>query len=200
MAVINYSFLSDSSYNIFAYSGILIEATALACEEKGHAKSTTSLVRQMFHNVSFRDERLQVTDYFIVPPHGFCNNSTFVVIVPVKRRLNYAYDENLQAQLSNGIETYGYSVLFAVGLAKSNEVQRKLHLESQLYGDLLQADFDDVYHNLTQKVLSALRFVFSSCPQTKAFIKVDDDAGWNIRRTRNLILHYLDYNKVYGQL
>ncbi|PIO74002.1 hypothetical protein TELCIR_03999 [Teladorsagia circumcincta] len=105
-------------------------ARSPAREDQSHVKSTNYLVRRMFQNVSFRDERLKVTNYLIVPPHGFCNTSIFVVIVPSKNE---------------------YSVLFAVGIPKSQEVQRKLYLESQLYGDLLQADFEDVYHNLTLK-------------------------------------------------
>ncbi|PIO72466.1 hypothetical protein TELCIR_05613 [Teladorsagia circumcincta] len=170
-------------------------------EEESHAKSTTFLVRQMFQNVSFRDRRLEVTDYLIVPPPGFCKKSIFIVIVPVKVDDNIRRDDWRSSYARPAIQRkYWYSVLFAVGLPKSQEIQRKLYLESQLYGDVLQANFEDVYQNLTRKVLSALRFVFPSCPQAKAFIKIDDDAGWNIIRTNDLVLHHLDYNKVYGQL
>ncbi|KAK6059962.1 N-acetyllactosaminide 3-alpha-galactosyltransferase [Cooperia oncophora] len=93
-----------------------------------------------------------------------------------------------------------YGVLFAVGLPRSRRVQRKLLLESQLYGDIIQADFEDVYFNLTTKVLSALRLVFCYCPQTKAIIKIDDDAAWNIVRTKHLVQRHLDHNEIYGQM
>ncbi|KAK6028623.1 hypothetical protein OSTOST_05291, partial [Ostertagia ostertagi] len=46
---------------------------------------------------------------------------------------------------------YKYSVLFAVGLPMSQETQRKLLLENELYGDILQAEYNDVYQNLTLK-------------------------------------------------
>ncbi|KAK6054740.1 hypothetical protein COOONC_07755 [Cooperia oncophora] len=95
-------------------------------------------------------------------------------------------------------QKYNYALLFAVGLSKSKNIQRKLHIESERYGDILQADFEDVYHNLTRKVLSALRFVVSSCRQTKAIVKVDDDIGWNIKQIKDFVMGPLDHDKIYG--
>ncbi|KAK6029433.1 N-acetyllactosaminide 3-alpha-galactosyltransferase, partial [Ostertagia ostertagi] len=166
---------------------------------KDLAKETTAVVKQMFQNVSFKDSRLEVLEYLIVPQVGFCNGSLFVVIVPVRVDDHIRRTEWRSSYASSSFKhTYMYSVLFAVGLSRSEEIQRKLLLENELYGDLLQADFEDVYHNLTRKVLSALRFVYHSCRQAKAIVKVDDDVGWNIKQAKDFVLHHLDNHRIYG--
>ncbi|KAK6052384.1 hypothetical protein COOONC_10111 [Cooperia oncophora] len=48
------------------------------------------------------------------------------------------------------------------------------------------------------QVLSALRFVVSSCRQTKAIVKVDDDIGWNIKQIKDFVMGPLDHDKIYG--
>lgn len=66
-------------------------------------------------------------------------------------------------------------VIFVLGRTKIDTVQKRLEAEMQKYGDILQGDFMDSYHNLTLKGILALRFVAQYCKNVKYVIKSDDD-------------------------
>ncbi|XP_060065354.1 beta-1,3-galactosyltransferase 5-like [Ylistrum balloti] len=55
---------------------------------------------------------------------------------------------------------------------KNNKVAQ---LESDLYGDVVQADFADTYANLTRKMLMGLHWVSSRCTDAEYILKADED-------------------------
>lgn len=59
-------------------------------------------------------------------------------------------------------------------------VQEALEMESNMFGDIVQSDFEDTYRNLTFKVLSVLRWVATYCSHATYFVKVDDDVVVNV--------------------
>lgn len=57
--------------------------------------------------------------------------------------------------------------------------QDVLEKESETYGDIVQGDFHDSYHNLTYKHIMALDWAVTMCPQAVHIVKMDDDIVYN---------------------
>ncbi|XP_067085941.1 lactosylceramide 1,3-N-acetyl-beta-D-glucosaminyltransferase A-like [Osmerus mordax] len=71
-------------------------------------------------------------------------------------------------------------VLFVLGVSPDPEprerrVQRDLELEDQSYGDLIQQDFLDTFHNLTTKLLLQFRWGHAYCRHARFLMTADDD-------------------------
>ncbi|KAF7242615.1 Lactosylceramide 1,3-N-acetyl-beta-D-glucosaminyltransferase [Varanus komodoensis] len=69
--------------------------------------------------------------------------------------------------------------LFVLGQPRDNaqrdQMQRMLHMEDKLYGDLIQQDFLDTFYNLTHKLLMQFSWVNTFCPHAKFVMSADDD-------------------------
>ena len=67
-------------------------------------------------------------------------------------------------------------VVFVLGksaIGKNSNVD--IGEESNRYGDIIQANFFESFHNLTLKVILGLRWVSSECPSARFVYKGDDD-------------------------
>ncbi|XP_069779354.1 beta-1,3-galactosyltransferase 5-like [Narcine bancroftii] len=60
-------------------------------------------------------------------------------------------------------------------LGHGREWQNRILREGMLYGDIIQADFQDTYYNLTLKVLMGLKWLCCSCPSASFLLKTDSD-------------------------
>lgn len=65
-------------------------------------------------------------------------------------------------------------------------VSERLANESQLYGDIVLANFNDTYSTLTNKTALTLHWVTEHCPRAKFVLKTDED-------TLNVPQRYVDY-------
>ncbi|XP_052797517.1 beta-1,3-galactosyltransferase 1-like [Mya arenaria] len=75
----------------------------------------------------------------------------------------------------------GYiQLIFMMGKAEEKNTDIMLKKESDLYGDIVQADFEESYPNLTLKILSALKWMMQFCKKAKFVLKIDEDAFVNI--------------------
>jgi beta-1,3-galactosyltransferase 1 len=54
-------------------------------------------------------------------------------------------------------------IAFIVGLTDQEDVQARINRESEMYGDLIQENFQDSYNNLTLKSLFLLKWVKNNC-------------------------------------
>ncbi|ESN96139.1 hypothetical protein HELRODRAFT_189122 [Helobdella robusta] len=63
---------------------------------------------------------------------------------------------------------------------KAKSLSESLRLEQDLYGDLVQEDFIDSYHNLTYKGVAALKWISLFCPNARFILKTDDDIFVNM--------------------
>ena len=70
--------------------------------------------------------------------------------------------------------------LFLLGRAPNADVKAKINQEFKKYGDILQGDFIDSYHNLTLKGVMSFRWVTEKCRNAKVILKVDDDVIINM--------------------
>ncbi|ELT87093.1 hypothetical protein CAPTEDRAFT_138513 [Capitella teleta] len=80
-------------------------------------------------------------------------------------------------------------VLFVMG--KTNNIksmQDALQFESTAYGDILEEDFEDTYHNLTFKGIAGLKFISHYCNNVKYILKTDDDVFVNMYTLQNHLM------------
>ncbi|KAK6170310.1 hypothetical protein SNE40_018728 [Patella caerulea] len=73
-------------------------------------------------------------------------------------------------------------VIFLLGRVEYQNLQREIIDEHNKYGDIIQGDFKDAYHNLTYKAVMGLHWVSHYCPDVKYVIKTDDDAVFDMWR------------------
>lgn len=70
-------------------------------------------------------------------------------------------------------------VVFALGVhhdvKERSAVQQALLREDQAYGDLIQQNFLDTFHNLTTKLILQFHWVHEHCPQARFLMSADDD-------------------------
>ena len=69
----------------------------------------------------------------------------------------------------------------------TKSLQSKIVAESEEYGDIIQADFIDSYHNLSFKGLSQLQWVKNFCNNTRYLVKTDDDLYIDIFQMRKVL-------------
>ncbi|XP_041358431.1 beta-1,3-galactosyltransferase 1-like [Gigantopelta aegis] len=71
-------------------------------------------------------------------------------------------------------------IVFLFGLTKVKATQELIENESIVYGDVVQGNFLDTYHNLTHKGVLAYRWTQDFCQQAEMIVKVDDDMFLNV--------------------
>ncbi|XP_069125040.1 beta-1,3-galactosyltransferase 5-like isoform X2 [Argopecten irradians] len=71
-------------------------------------------------------------------------------------------------------------LVFLFGEDPTMKNNRVAQLESDMYGDVVQADFIDTYANLTRKMLMGLHWVSTRCADAEYVLKADEDTFVNI--------------------
>ncbi|XP_061077235.1 beta-1,3-galactosyltransferase 1-like [Conger conger] len=74
-------------------------------------------------------------------------------------------------------------LFFMLGLpsgAEPEKLQKELHREQAVHRDLLQADFQDSYYNLTIKTIMIQEWVATRCPGAPYGMKIDSDMFLNV--------------------
>lgn len=124
---------------------------------------------------------------YTLEPKNICDNRTFLFI----------YVHSSPGNLKNRLkirETWGnlnyftqneVKILFTSGLAKDKKVNDLLKLESEIYNDILQANFTDTYRNLTIKGISTLKWLGYRCNNVPYVLKVDDDVYVKTKLLKN---------------
>ncbi|KAM9385414.1 lactosylceramide 1,3-N-acetyl-beta-D-glucosaminyltransferase A isoform 2-T6 [Pholidichthys leucotaenia] len=115
--------------------------------------------------------------YLINHPKKCDGNEEILLLLFVK-----SSPENAE-QRQNIRETWGNEsfarLLFAVGVHSDAErrraIQRALLLEDHFYGDLIQQNFYDTFHNLTAKLLLQLHWSHAYCHRAQFLMSADDD-------------------------
>ncbi len=141
-------------------------------------------------------------EYILNPADKICTrNSSILVIVYV-----HSAPGNLKRRISIR-ETWAKQSLFTrmrlvfmLGVNSKNlKIQKLLELESNVYGDLVQENFEDSYKNLTYKGIMSLKWIAEYCSEAKYVLKVDDDIIVNtftlFRHLKSLQSHELTRNK-----
>ncbi|KAK6183215.1 hypothetical protein SNE40_010738 [Patella caerulea] len=77
-------------------------------------------------------------------------------------------------------------VVFLLGLVNDVKIREFIKQEHIKYGDTVQGNFIDSYHNLTHKGVMGLRWITEHCSNVKYVVKIDDDVIFDMWR-------FLDY-------
>lgn len=118
--------------------------------------------------------------------------------------------ENIRSTFTNQsyFKLHTVRVIFIVGKSKFKIQNTKLAAEHRKYGDVIQGDFRDSYHNLTLKAVAGFHWITKYCPDVKVVAKIDDDTFVNtvmllqtylpflVKRRKSLICHRLPFMKV----
>ena len=78
------------------------------------------------------------------------------------------------------------TTVFVMGLSADATINKRVSQEAQQYKDIIQGPFMDTYRNLTQKSLSAWKWILENCSSAKYIVKIDDDFVLNS-------LHFMEY-------
>ena len=65
--------------------------------------------------------------------------------------------------------------IFLLGMSDQDNYTQVVHKESRLYRDIVQANFNDTYRNLTMKTLMGLYWAEEFCSNARFVLKTDDD-------------------------
>lgn len=91
----------------------------------------------------------------------------------------------------NATLRHSIKLAFFLGV-RPNTNSSALNSESNLYGDIVQADFEDTYKNLSLKIAAVLQWSNSYCAHAGHVLKVDEDTFVNLP----LLLDLLDWLRV----
>ena len=78
-------------------------------------------------------------------------------------------------------------VIFVLAQPRDDSTQTQIITESERFGDILQFNFIDDYHNLTLKAVALLRWIALKCTTSAYIVKTDDDIIVNVERLRQNI-------------
>lgn len=70
-------------------------------------------------------------------------------------------------------------LLFLLGNVNSTTLNQKLHMENEMFDDLIQGNYDEAYRNLTYKFQMAFKWFIYECPKARFLLKTDDDVFIN---------------------
>ena len=121
---------------------------------------------------------------YVINNPNICTNVSnlkFLIIV-------HSYTEHFQRRRiiretwgnKNIFKSVNLRIVFFLGLTINKTTQELIENESVVYGDVVQGNFLDSYHNLTHKGVMAYRWIEEFCQQAEMIAKVDDDVFLNI--------------------
>ncbi|GFQ72986.1 beta-1,3-galactosyltransferase 4 [Trichonephila clavata] len=76
---------------------------------------------------------------------------------------------------------------FVLGTTPNSTEEDLIKNESEIHGDIIQADFQDTYRNLTTKSVLMLKWVSKHCAHAQYFLKADDDTFVNLNVLTSLL-------------
>lgn len=126
----------------------------------------------------------------IVNPHPFkyilnnptaCRGKEIYIVAYVHTSPDHYRRRVVIRQTWGSASNYDFNlrVLFVMGRSSNSPsgqaIQHAVEFESEQYGDIIQEDFLDSYHNLTYKGIAALKWIDEYCSQARWVLKTDDD-------------------------
>ena len=85
-------------------------------------------------------------------------------------------------------------ILFPIGRPQNIQHQSDIERESRTFGDILQQDYIDSYHNLSLKRLASIDWQLRRCANAHWTVKADDDVFVNTHRLIEFYLYYRQHN------
>ncbi|XP_050403934.1 beta-1,3-galactosyltransferase 5 isoform X2 [Patella vulgata] len=89
-------------------------------------------------------------------------------------------------------------MIFLLGKSTNSTLNSRVRDEAKVTKDIVQADFQESYYNLTLKVLMGFKWVKTFCPETQFVMKIDEDTFIDVPRILNLLVSLEWSNTIYG--
>ncbi|XP_053160929.1 lactosylceramide 1,3-N-acetyl-beta-D-glucosaminyltransferase [Hemicordylus capensis] len=133
-----------------------------------------------------RDNLDRVAGYqYLINHKEKCQQQDVLLLLFVKTSPENSYRRDMIRQTwgnENYVRSYlnaNIKTLFALGKPKDpiqrDQMQKRLQMEDDKYGDLIQQDFLDTFYNLTHKLLLQFSWVNKFCSHAKFVMSADDD-------------------------
>ena len=159
------------------------------------AKNVTTLRQNTGKEVILQNISYPLTIYnnsFIIPNRNICQgvkNLLYLVVVHsstihFERRKSF---RETWANTNKKYAIYNTRLVFLLGKPRNNHTQMNIRKENECFGDIVQGNFMDSYHNLTHKAVLGLRWVTENCRQARFIVKVDDDVFVNVFKLISII-------------
>ena len=161
-----------------------------------------SLQYQMAEYFRPRDKKVNPFPHrFLVAADHVCNDRTELVVLIHSLHTYYERRKAIRETWGGAIKRMEWprnislyaddiKLVFVLGIHKNSAAERHLAEESLVYGDIVQGDFYEDYHNMTLKSLLGLKWVSEHCKSAKYLVKSDDD----------MIINFPYLTKVLGEL
>ncbi|NP_001243944.1 glycosyltransferase [Bombyx mori] len=117
-------------------------------------------------------------------PEGF-----LLMIIVSSNPLNY--ENRLVIRKTWGQTDESTNIVFLVGETDNVTVSQKIQEESVTYGDIVQGNFKDAYHNMTYKHVMGLKWISHHCMNSKYILKTDDDIVVNADELKRFLVRRL---------
>ena len=146
---------------------------------------------------------------FVIEPRKICEDSPFLVILVfsvhshgnVRDAIRKTWGSIVNGKSwPGGMINVEVKLLFIFGRPSSPEMEFIIKMESKTFRDVLQADFPDVYNNLTLKSLAGLRFILQFCPDVEYVMKADEDTFTNIPVLVHFLQRHMPSHAVIGHM
>lgn len=109
----------------------------------------------------------------------FCGNrDIFLLIVVASHHPNIEERQAIRKTWGSVQQHKGLNIstMFMFGLHLDPELNLQISQESDRYGDVVQAKFNDTYTTLSNKTMAGLEWINKNCAQAKYILKSDDNA------------------------
>jgi hypothetical protein len=117
--------------------------------------------------------------YLTNPGHSICTNDVLLLAFVTIAVNNFEQRDIIRTTWASKNLFPQIKTVFMVGMSKSDEINRKVYLENQYYGDVVQESFMDTYNNLTLKTIQGFKWAAKYCKNARFVMKVDDDVVVN---------------------
>jgi hypothetical protein len=88
---------------------------------------------------------------------------------------------------------------FNLGSSHDEQINKRVKIEDEMFGDIIQFNHYDAYNNQTIKLLGMLRWSALNCPLVRFVLKIDDDCVLNVKNLVQFCEETKD-NSLYGML
>ncbi|XP_033725129.1 beta-1,3-galactosyltransferase brn-like [Pecten maximus] len=106
----------------------------------------------------------------------FRPNASHPLLILVKSAVRNSLIRDGVRRTWGNIKDLDIRLVFVLGMNSSDaELQRSVDREAELYQDIVQEDFTDIYQNNTYKTIMAFNWGVEHCPGAKVNYFVDDD-------------------------
>lgn len=125
-------------------------------------------------NAFLKDPIINKHDYkYIHNPSGLCQNRTINLLVGVVSTPKNFWQRKRGRRFGNADD--GIIVVFVLGMADSNGLQRRVNQEFKHHNDVLQSAIVETPRNLSLKTVALLKWASTHCSGAKFVLKKDDD-------------------------